>query len=106
VTYYHDFIKPVKKYRAPTDTERQAMQDLHDFLQAAPQAMAEDIQNEVYALGKKYPFPDLKLWFGALYEVLLGQPTGPRMGTFIALYGREETIALLARVLKGESLAA
>lgn len=106
VTYYNDFIKPAKKYRAPTDIERQAMQELHDYLVATPNASADDMQNEIYAIGKKYPFSDLKLWFAALYEVLLGQPAGPRMGPFIALYGRVETIALLARVLKGENLAA
>jgi lysyl-tRNA synthetase class 1 len=106
VAYYHDFIKPTKKYRAPNDVERQAMTDLEAYLMANPGATPEEIQTEVYALGKKYPFPDLKLWFAALYEVLLGQPTGPRMGTFIALYGSKETAALIARVLKGESLAA
>jgi len=60
----------------------------------------------VYEIGKRYPFADLKLWFGALYAVLLGQATGPRMGTFIALYGRKESAALIEKVLKGESLAA
>jgi len=106
VTYYHDFIKPEKKYRAPTEMERQALADLEAHLSANPNASAEDIQTEIYALGKKYPFPDLKLWFQALYEVLLGRPTGPRMGTFIALYGTAETALLIQRVLKGEVLAA
>jgi lysyl-tRNA synthetase class 1 len=107
VSYYNDFIKPAKKYRLPTDMERKAIEELRDVLVAAPAGTsAEDFQNEVYAIGKKYPFPDLKLWFQALYEVLLGQEKGPRMGSFIALYGRDETVALIERVLKGESLAA
>lgn len=107
VTYYNDFIKPTKKYRLPSDMEREALTQLYDYLVAAPKnATAEDIQNTVYEIGKKHPFTDLKLWFAALYEILLGQPTGPRMGTFIALYGRKETCALIERVLKGESLAA
>jgi lysyl-tRNA synthetase class 1 len=106
VSYYHDFIKPAKKYRAPTEMETQALNDLLTYLSSTNVYTPEDIQNEVYAIGKKYPFADLRLWFAALYEILLGQPTGPRMGTFIALYGRAETAALIARVLKGESLAA
>jgi len=32
VAYYNDFIKPTKKYRTPTDIERQGLQDLHDYL--------------------------------------------------------------------------
>lgn len=107
VTYYNDFIKPAKKYRLPNDMEHQALQELQDFLTQGPANLtAEELQTQVYEIGKKYPFADLKLWFAALYEILLGQTTGPRMGTFIALYGRMETATLLARVLKGESLAA
>jgi lysyl-tRNA synthetase class 1 len=41
-------------------------------------------------------------WFGAIYEVLLGEERGPRFGSFIALYGVEETRALIARALAGE----
>ena len=69
-------------------------------------ATAEDLQNEVYEIGKRHPFADLKAWFKALYEVLLGQDQGPRMGSFIALYGRKETADLIRKVLNGESLSA
>lgn len=30
-----------------------------------------------------------------MYETLLGQSTGPRMGSFIALYGVKESVALI-----------
>jgi lysyl-tRNA synthetase class 1 len=40
-----------------------------------------------------------------LYEILLGQTQGPRMGSFIALYGLPETVALIQRAIKGEDLA-
>jgi lysyl-tRNA synthetase class 1 len=36
----------------------------------------------------------------------LGQKEGPRMGSFIALYGKDETIDLIRRALAGENLAA
>ena len=41
-------------------------------------------------------------WFKALYEVLLGASQGPRFGSFIALYGVGETVALIDRGLAGE----
>ncbi|MDE3061036.1 MAG: lysine--tRNA ligase [Pseudomonadota bacterium] len=107
VHYYHDFIKPSKKYRAPTDIEAQALGELAGWLENAPEAVTpEDIQNEIYAIGKKYPFAELKAWFSALYETLLGQPQGPRMGSFVALYGKAETVKLIRRVLAKENLAA
>jgi len=42
-------------------------------------------------------------WFAAIYEVLLGESKGPRFGSFIALYGIEETRALIAKALAGET---
>jgi lysyl-tRNA synthetase class 1 len=34
--------------------------------------------------------------------VLLGESKGPRFGSFIALYGIDETRALIAKALSGE----
>jgi lysyl-tRNA synthetase class 1 len=103
IAYYRDFVKPTRRYRAPDETERAAMAELAATLSALPrEADAEAIQNEVYAIGKKYPFKELRAWFQALYEVLLGQSQGPRFGSFVALYGRDETCALIDRALKGE----
>jgi lysyl-tRNA synthetase, class I len=107
INYYRDHVKPKKRYRAPDATERAALEELLAYLETAPAgASAEDLQNEVYEIGKRHPFADLKAWFKALYEVLLGQDQGPRMGSFIALYGRDETADLIRKVLKGESLSA
>ena len=107
INYYRDHVKPKKQYRAPDATEQAALAELLRYLES-PSAgtTAEDLQTEVYEIGKRHPFPDLKAWFKALYEVLLGQDQGPRMGSFIALYGRKETAALIDRVLNGENLGA
>ncbi len=103
IRYYQDFVKITKRYRAPTDTERAALSELMTWLEgASDEASAEDIQNEVYEIGKRYPFKDLKDWFAAQYEVLLGMPKGPRIGTFIKLFGRTETVALIKKALAGE----
>lgn len=107
ITYYRDFVKPAKTYRRPTVEEVEALEDLARTLDALPvDADAETIQGNVYEVGKRHPFPDLKSWFRALYEILLGQSRGPRMGSFIALYGVRETVALIRRATAGEDLAA
>ena len=96
IAYYRDFVRPSKQYRDPTPLERAALNDLAGMLGALdPGTPAEAIQDVVYEVGKRHPFPDLKAWFGCLYQVLLGQSEGPRFGGFIALYGVAETIALI-----------
>ena len=47
----------------------------------------------------------LRAWFKALYEILLGQEQGPRMGSFFALYGLEASRDLVRRALAGEDLS-
>ncbi len=107
VAYYKDFVKPNKHYRLPTVEEGAALEDLATALGALPAGSdAEAIQTVVYEVGKRHPvFSELKAWFQALYEILLGQDQGPRMGSFVALYGIGETIALIRRALAGEDLA-
>ena len=96
VAYYQDQIKPTKKFRAPTELERAALGELRAALAGTgADATAEALQTEIYEIGKRHAFPELKAWFSCLYEVLLGQQTGPRMGSFVALYGNSETIALI-----------
>ena len=105
--YYRDRVKPRKTYRAPDEAERAALADLARALRALPAgADAGAIQTEVYEIGKRHPFESLRDWFRTLYEVLLGQSQGPRFGSFAALYGVEETAALIDRALAGEDLAA
>jgi lysyl-tRNA synthetase, class I len=101
INYYQDFVKPTKRYRAPNEAERAALTELRDELgRLPPEAKAEEIQFQVYEIGKRHGFADLKSWFQALYEVLLGQTQGPRMGSFIELYGIENTRELIAQALE------
>jgi lysyl-tRNA synthetase class 1 len=107
IRYFHDFVKPAKNYRSPSDKERTALAELAARLAKLPKsAAAEDIQSEVYAVGKEHGFEPLRDWFAALYEVLLGQTQGPRFGSFVELYGVAETRALIAKALAGDLLAA
>ncbi|MDP3371489.1 MAG: lysine--tRNA ligase [Candidatus Paracaedibacteraceae bacterium] len=100
IRYYHDFVAPNKEYRAPNDMERAALIELCEKLKTLNAAATpEEIQTEVFEIGKRYEFADLRAWFATMYEVLLGQKEGPRMGTFIALYGVENSHKLISTKL-------
>ena len=62
----------------------------------------DDLQSLVFAVGKNHNFENLRDWFQAIYEILLGASQGPRFGGFIALYGVNETIELINQGLNGE----
>ncbi|MCF8479871.1 MAG: lysine--tRNA ligase [Rhodospirillum sp.] len=107
IAYYKDFVLPEKTFRPATAAEIAALSDLRAKLADLPEGFsAEEAQNRVYEVGKDHEdLGDLKAWFQVLYQVLLGQDQGPRMGTFVALYGVEETLALLDRAIAGEDLS-
>ncbi len=107
VAYYKDFVKPTKKFRAPDDKERTALAALDKALAGvdADKATGAELQTIVYEAGKTNGFADnLRDWFKAIYEVLLGQSQGPRFGSFIELYGVENTRKLIAAGLDGALL--
>ena len=96
VRYYQDFVRPAKRFRAASGVERAALEDLAAMLRASPPGQTPELlQDVVYEVGKRHPFPVLRDWFLCLYQVLLGQEEGPRFGGFIALYGVAETIQLI-----------
>jgi lysyl-tRNA synthetase class 1 len=100
LAYFRDFIASSLRKRPPDDTERAALIDLDQRLSQLPaEADAETIQTEVYEVGKAHPFDTLRDWFKGLYETLLGTSQGPRMGSFIALYGIDNSRKLIAEAL-------
>jgi lysyl-tRNA synthetase class 1 len=107
VRYFNDRVAPTKQFRAASDKERAALQDLHDRLETKLGSTdAEDLQNLVYEVGKAHQFEPLRDWFGAIYGVLLGADQGPRFGSFVALYGVAETRKLIADALAGKLMKA
>ena len=105
VRYYEDFVLPEKSYRLPDDRERAALEDLASRLSGLPDnADMEALQTEVFSAGKEngYDKKELRDWFKAIYEVLLGQSQGPRFGAFIEIYGKNETVALINDALEGK----
>jgi lysyl-tRNA synthetase, class I len=115
VRYYHDFVKPRKRFRAPDAVETEALRALDQALsRLPPDSDAEAIQAAVYEVGRGFerfqaadkPGPDGRpgvalSWFSTLYELLLGQERGPRFGSFVAIYGLAESRALIGAALSG-----
>ncbi|MFA5582408.1 MAG: lysine--tRNA ligase [Paracoccaceae bacterium] len=101
VRYYNDFVKPEKTYRLPNELEREALLELRARLaQWGGPRDGDALQGLVFEIGRDR-FDPMRDWFKALYEVLLGASQGPRFGGFIALYGVEETVALIDTALAG-----
>ncbi len=100
LAYYRDFVAGSLVHRAPDAREADALRDLDAGLAALPEDTPGDaLQNLVFEIGKRHAFDPLRDWFKALYETLLGSSQGPRMGSFIALYGIGATRALIAQAL-------
>jgi lysyl-tRNA synthetase class 1 len=117
IRYFDDFVKPQKKYRAPDDVERAALKDLSQALESQP-ADGEAIQNAALNVARRIErYQDHSkqspeggpgvsgAFFQMIYQVLIGQERGPRFGSFVALYGIEETRALIDRALEGKLAA-
>ncbi len=103
IRYFRDFVKPEKSFRAASDKERGALTTLRERLLALdPASDAETIQTEVFAVGNEHGFENLREWFQALYQILLGQDQGPRFGSFVALYGIGATIQMIDDGLAGK----
>ncbi len=120
IRYYEDFVKPTKSFRVPDDVEADMLRALDAALAAVPPgADGADIQNALYDVGrsieryqnKDKPGPDGRpgvalAFFSTIYHLLLGQEKGPRFGSFVALYGIDETRDLISKALAGELAAA
>jgi lysyl-tRNA synthetase, class I len=120
VAFFRDFVLPKKRYRAADVVEHAALESLDAKLATLPaDASAETIQTLLYDVARPIPrYQDLAAksatpdrpgvsndWFNMLYQVLLGEERGPRFGSFVALYGVEETRALIAAALSGALVA-
>ncbi len=102
IRYFEDFVKPEKSFRLPTDKESMALMELRSRLDSMVEGTdGSTIQDQVYAIGNEHEFDNLRDWFQALYQILLGQTQGPRFGSFVALYGIKETVALIDKALDG-----
>ena len=103
VNYYKEKIEPFKSYRLPDEIEKKGIKELIKSLSVLNEENTSDeIQSLVFSIGKKLEYENLRDWFKGLYQTVLGQSEGPRMGSFIKLYGIKSTIQLLENVLEGK----
>ena len=119
IRYFDDFVKPLKQFRAPDAVEAEALRALADRLATLPAGSdGEAIQNAALDVAraieryqdhsKKSPEggPGVSVaFFQMIYQVLIGQERGPRFGSFAALYGIDNTRALIEKALSGELTA-
>jgi lysyl-tRNA synthetase, class I len=102
LAYNRDLIAPTLIRRKPEAGEVLALTALDEELAStSDDATVEELQTLVYEIGKDphYGFEGLRDWFKCLYETLLGSSQGPRMGSFIALYGITNTRKLIGEAL-------
>ena len=100
LAYNRDYVAPTLHRRAPVAHEIDALKELDaELARLDPATPGDEIQTLVFEVGKRHPFESLRHWFQALYETLLGSSQGPRMGSFIALYGVENSRKLIAEAL-------
>ncbi len=101
--YYRDFVKPSKKYRTPNEKELEALLKLSkSLMDNSTNDDSDSIQTKVYEIGKTSGFDNLKDWFKAQYEILFGQTEGPRIGSFIELYGKDRYSDLIMKAVEGK----
>tara|TARA_B100001559_G_C16493516_1_gene619610 strand:- start:139 stop:1731 length:1593 start_codon:yes stop_codon:yes gene_type:complete len=102
INYFNHFVKPNKQYRQANQSEEVALRELLEILNKFEGVTdPEIIQTEIYRIGKEHKFEPLRDWFSSIYEILLGQKDGPRFGSFVLIYGIENTKKLIKDALAG-----
>jgi lysyl-tRNA synthetase, class I len=101
LNFYRDFIEPTKNRLAPDPEQRAQIDEIVRFLVSHPDASAEEIEKEIYEVGRRHYDKPGKI-FPLLYRVLLGQKQGPRLGVFIKLATPQRIVNLLQEVPHAE----
>jgi lysyl-tRNA synthetase class 1 len=96
VAYYIDRILPNKEYREPSAQEKEMFLELKEKLQAPEVAAMEqkELQSLIFNIAQSRDVQP-RAFFGAIYQVLLGQEQGPRFGSFAKLVGVPRVVELI-----------
>ncbi|MGC0371468.1 MAG: hypothetical protein DGJ47_000157 [Rickettsiaceae bacterium] len=96
VNYYNDFVKITKNYIKADERQKELLQRVIVMLEnLSGDETGEEIQKQIYAIGMEANYDNLRDFFKEIYQILLGQEQGPRLGSFFKLYGIESTITLI-----------
>jgi lysyl-tRNA synthetase, class I len=117
VAYFRDFVAPKKRYREADEVECGVLREISAKLAELPEsATSDEIQHALYDVARPIPrYQDHSAkgatparpgvsndFFNMVYSILLGEERGPRLGSFIALYGVDETRELIDKALAGD----
>ena len=101
INYYNDFVLPKKNFLKIDQKNKIVFIDIIHILEneVNDDSSSEEIQTLLYEVGKKHNFENLKDFFRLVYQVLLGLEQGPRLGSFIKLFGVRETIDYIKKLI-------
>ena len=127
INYYESHVLPFKQYRSPNvETmelpmlmslkaaiagvqmqHKTAKENGVDFTPYGGEDafLEEALTTAIYDNGKVYyGETNLRAYFQAVYEIVMGQSSGPRLPVFVMIYGIENTIQLLSDIITKEEL--
>jgi len=101
IQYALNWTQDFKEIKETTITlsveERKAIQELIQILQT--ETDADQIQGAVFTIARKNGIQPSQ-FFKILYIILLGTPTGPRLGPYLVAMGRKNVLDALERTLR------
>lgn len=95
--YVKNVMEKDKTPYQPSAEIRQCVSSLQSYLEAANHT-EEELQNKIFATAKEHNIRADE-FFKAIYRLLLGQASGPRLGSFIHLLGEKEVADRLRAAL-------
>ena len=100
INYFNDFIDSKRVFKKPSGNDHSALIELAKRLEGLHEDWdASEIQQVILDVGKTNGYENNRDWFKLIYEVLLGSPSGPRLGSFFSLLGKDKTVEKLNEVL-------
>ena len=93
-------IQPIHTTQWYMETAEKLIAAVNEVLNDLPDVgeTAEEIQFFMYEVGKKHfgeEKSELNLWFRCIYAIMFESRTGPRLGVFVHLYGKNAFINTL-----------
>ncbi len=97
INYFNDFIKPNLKFKIANKDETEIINNVIKSIEnLETKATSDEFQTTIFSVGKQSVYKDnIKDFFKLIYEVVFGQDSGPRLGTFIKVFGKEKTVSLI-----------
>ncbi|HLD76780.1 MAG TPA: lysine--tRNA ligase [Rickettsiales bacterium] len=101
LNYFNDFVKANRQFHKFSTEELQIIKKLKEAILNFKVAddgnpLAAQLQTLIFTIGKENGYAaNIRDWFSLLYKGLFGQTQGPRMGSFIELYGIENFVKMI-----------